>query len=104
MLLKSAQFSILKNPEFRTNPENFHPCIYPAKKVTNANNCERKISGLEKSKCPLIFTSASSYRASETLDDFQCKLTFFPFLPIIFVMQDKCLFEDISRPEIYERN
>ena len=38
---------------------------------------KKKISGLEKSKCPLIFTSASGYKASETLDDFQCKLTFF---------------------------
>ena len=54
--------------------------------------------GLEKSTCPLVFTSASGCRASETLDDFQCKLTFFPYMPIIFVMQGKCLFQDISRP------
>ena len=55
--------------------------------------------GLEKSTRPLVFTSASGCRASETLDDFQCKLTFFPYMPIIFVMQGKCLFEDISSPE-----
>ena len=57
------------------------------------------MAGLEKSTRPLVFTSASGYRASETLDDFQCKLTFFPYMPIIFVMQGKCLFQDISRPE-----
>ena len=34
-------------------------------------------TGLEKSTRPLVFTSASGCRASETLDDFQCKLTFF---------------------------
>ena len=54
-------------------------------------------SGLEKSTRPLVFTSASGCRASETLDDFQCKLTFFLYMPIIFVMQGKCLFQDISR-------
>ena len=54
-------------------------------------------AGLEKSTRPLVFTSASGSRASETLDDFQCKLTFFPYMPIIFVMQGKCLFQDISR-------
>ena len=49
-------------------------------------------TGLEKSTRPLVFTSASGCRASETLDDFQCKLTFFPYMPIIFVMQGKCIF------------
>ena len=44
-------------------------------------------SGLEKSTRPLVFTSASGCRASENLDNFQCKLTFFPYMPIIFVMQ-----------------
>ena len=47
-------------------------------------------AGLEKSTRPL--------RASENLDDLHCKLTFFPYMPIIFVMQGKCLFQDISRP------
>ena len=58
------------------------------------------IPGLEKSTRPLVFTSASGCRASENLDEFQCKLTFFPYMPIIFVMQGKCLFQDISRPDI----
>ena len=39
-------------------------------------------TGLENSTRPLVFTSASGCRASETLDDFQCKLTFFPYMPI----------------------
>ena len=50
------------------------------------------VSGLEKSTRPLVFTSASGCRASENLDDFQGKLSFFPYMPIIFVMQGKCLF------------
>ena len=56
------------------------------------------LSGLEKFTRPLVFTSASGCRASATLNDFQCKLTFFPYMPIIFVMQGKCLFQDISKP------
>ena len=56
-------------------------------------------AGLEKSTRPLVFTSALGCRASENLDDFQRKLTFFPYMPIIFVMLGKCLFQDISRPE-----
>ena len=56
-------------------------------------------AGLEKSTRPLVFTSASGCRASENLDDFLGKLSFFPYMPIIFVMQGKCLFKDISRPE-----
>ena len=56
-------------------------------------------AGLEKSTRPLVFTSASGCRASETFDDFQCKFTFFQYMPIIFVMQGKCLFQDISRPD-----
>ena len=55
-------------------------------------------AGLKKSTRPLVLTSASGCWASENLDDFQCKLTFFPYMPIIFVMQGKCLFQDISRP------
>ena len=55
-------------------------------------------SGLEKSTRPLVFTSASGCRASEILDDSQCKLIFYPYMSIIFVMQGKCLFWDISRP------
>ena len=55
-------------------------------------------TGLEKSTRPLVFTSASGCRASENLDDFLGKLSFFPYMPIIFVMQGKCLFKDISRP------
>ena len=50
------------------------------------------VAGLEKSTRPLVFTSDSGCRAGETLDDFQCKLTLFPYMPIIFVMQGKCLF------------
>ena len=34
-------------------------------------------SGLEKSTRPLVFTSASGCRASETLDNFQCRLNIF---------------------------
>ena len=49
-------------------------------------------SGLEKSTRPLIFTSASGCRASEILDDSQCKLIFYPYMSIIFVMPGKCLF------------
>ena len=63
-------------------------------------NICRLYAGLEKSTRPLVFTSASGCRASETLDDFQRKLTFFPYMPIIFVMQGKCLFQDISRPDM----
>ena len=55
-------------------------------------------AGLEKSTRPLVFTSASGCRASGILDDFQCKLIFYPSMSIIFVMQGKCLFWDISRP------
>ena len=49
-------------------------------------------TGLEKSTRPLVFTSASGCRASGILDDFQCKLIFYPSMSIIFVMQGKCLF------------
>ena len=49
-------------------------------------------AGLEKSTRPLVFTSASGCRASGFLDDFQCKLIFYPYMSIIFVMQGKCVF------------
>ena len=58
-------------------------------------------AGLEKSTRPLVFTSSSGCRASEILDDSQCKLIFYPYMSIIFVMQGKCLFWDISRPGQY---
>ena len=50
------------------------------------------VTGLEKSTRPLVFTSASGCRASGILNDFQCKLIFYPYMSIIFVMQGKCLF------------
>ena len=49
-------------------------------------------AGLEKSTRPLVFTNASGCRASEILDDSQCKLIFYPYMSIIFVKQGKCLF------------
>ena len=33
---------------------------------------------------------------------FLVKIKFYPYMPIIFVMQGKCLFSDISRPAGYE--
>ena len=39
------------------------------------------------------------WRASGNLDDFQCRVTFCPQLPIFFVMQGKCLFYDILRSD-----
>ena len=31
---------------------------------------------------------------------FLVKIKLFPYMPIVFVMQGKCLFSDISRPEL----
>ena len=55
---------------------------------------------LKKSTYSLVLTSDSDCRASKNLDDFQCKLTFSPYVPIFFVMQGKCLFQDISRSQV----
>ena len=53
-------------------------------------------TGLEKSTRTLVFTNALGCRAIETFNDFQCKLTFFPYnMPITFVMQGKCLFQGL---------
>ena len=56
------------------------------------------IPGLENSTRPLVFTSASGCRASENFD-ISSEIYFFPYMPIFLVMQGKCLFSDISRPE-----
>ena len=55
-------------------------------------------SGLENSTRPLVFTSTSGCRASENFDIFS-ENYFFLYMSIILVMQGKCLFSDISRPE-----
>ena len=57
-------------------------------------------AGLENCTRPLVFTSASGCRASENFD-ISSKKNFFPCTPIFFVMQGKCLFQDISRPDMY---
>ena len=49
-------------------------------------------SGLENCTCPLVFTSASGCRASETFDISYDNYFFSPYIPIILVMQGKCLF------------
>ena len=55
--------------------------------------------GLENSTRPLVFTSVSGCRASEYILIFLLNIKFSPCMPINFVMQGKCLFSDISRPE-----
>ena len=40
------------------------------------------MAGLKNSTRPLICTSTSDCSARENLDDFQCKLTFSPYMPI----------------------
>ena len=81
---------------YKNRRETLHTSTYWEYAVPNENTKYRSHdidhAGLEKSTRPLVFTSASGCRASETLDDFQCKLTFFPYMPIIFAMQGKCLF------------
>ena len=57
----------------------------------------RTMSGLENSTRPLVFTSASGRRASENFD-ISSENQIFPYMPIVFVMQGKCLFSDISSP------
>ena len=76
-------------------------CIYAYVTICSYALClsSHLLPGLEKSTRPLVFTSASDCRASEILDDSQCKLIFYPYMSIIFVMQGKCLFWDISRPD-----
>ena len=58
-------------------------------------------AGLDNSTRPLIFKSASGCRASEHFD-ISSENYFFSHvrMPIFFVMQGKCLFQDISRPVI----
>ena len=51
------------------------------------------MAGLKKSSVPLISMSAIDCRASENLDDFQCKLTFSPYTPIFFVIRASALFK-----------
>ena len=58
-------------------------------------------AGLENSTRPLVFTSTSGCRASENFDIFSEKYFFPIYMSIIFVMQGKCLFSDISRPGLY---
>ena len=58
------------------------------------------ISGLENSTRPLVFTSASGCKASENFDISSINY-FYPYMPILFVMQGKCLFKDFSRPADY---
>ena len=68
----------------------------------NANLINYKsydLAGLENSTRQLIFTSASGCRASENLI-FLVKNKLFPYMPIIFVMQGKWIFLDISRPAL----
>ena len=55
-------------------------------------------SGLENSTRPLVFTSASGCSASEKLI-FLVNIIFSQCMPIVLVMQGKCLFSDISRPD-----
>ena len=56
------------------------------------------MAGLKNSTRPLVFTSGSGCRASEYFD-ILLKIKFSPCMQINFVMQGKCLFSDISRPE-----
>ena len=46
-------------------------------------------------------TSTSYCRASETLNDFLCELTFSSYMPVIYVMQGQYQFKDISRCEYF---
>ena len=48
-------------------------------------NAPLSLTGLEESTRPLVFMNASGSRASENFDDFQCKLFFFPYMPLISV-------------------
>ena len=59
------------------------------------------LPGLENSTRLLVFTSASGCRASENFDISSENNLFFPYMPIVFVMQGKCLFSDISSPAYY---
>ena len=63
--------------------------------IKNIHNSFQTFRLQEKSTCPLVFTSSSGCRASENLDE----LIFSPYMPIIVVMQGKCLFQVISRSE-----
>ena len=55
------------------------------------------MTGLENSTRSLVFTSTSGCGASGNFDIFS-ENYFFLYMSIIFVMQGKCLFSDISRP------